>query len=288
MDPGEPSREQAFEAEMLQQGLFEVQPKQGTLKPQEQMDIEAFYYPKKPGEHYLNIFFQVLNGKPLILRFAGQTLEKGGYLQLRKDRFVLPPTPINLVTPITYPLEVRNLGSIKFGYEVNEKPLQDLAESNYKFHDVFYIPMHKKKNVQVQPNKSEFIYVMFRPIEAKKYYVELPIAANDIDSIQHVTLKLEGTGYHPQAGPPPPFKSIFEGVPQCRSNLRGLGSQVSFSLDEVDFGEVDVSTPSRRVVVMYNHSDKYALNFSFVKTGLVWYLPFASKSVATMSYSSSR
>ncbi len=271
MDPGEPSPEQAFESQMLQKGLFEVQPKQGTLKPQEQMDIEALYYPKEVGEHYLNIFFQVLNGKPLILRFGGQTLHpRRGHLQLRKERFVLPPTPINLITPITYPLEVRNLGSIKFEYEVDEKPLQELAEKNYNFGEIFYIPTHKKKKVPVQPNKSEFIYVMFRPIEAKTYSVELPITVKDIEGTQNVTLKIDGTGYHPSQGPAPEHESMFKSVPLCRSNLKGLGTNVSFSLDEVDFGEVDVRWPSRRMVIMYNHSEKYALNFVFGMTGLVW------------------
>ena len=271
MDPGEPSVEQAFEGQMLQKGLFEVQPKQGTLKPNEQMDIEALYYPKEVGEHYLNIFFQVLNGKPLILKFSGQTLHpRRGHLQLRKQKFVLPPTPINLTTPITYPLEVRNLGSIKFEYEVDEKPLQELSEKNYNFKDIFYIPTHKKKKVPVQPDKSEYIYVMFRPIEAKKYSVELPITVKDIEGSQNVTLRIEGTGYHPSGDSIPSHQSIFSSVPLCRSNLKGLGPMASFSLDEVDFGEVGVESPSRRMVTLYNHSDKAALNFVFGMTGLVW------------------
>jgi len=260
---------------MLQDGLFEVHPKSGTLKPNEQMDIEALYYPKKMGEHHLNIFFQVLNGKPLILKFAGQTLHyRRGYLQLRKEVFELPPTPINLVTPITYPLEVRNLGVIKFEYELDEKPLQELSEKNFNFKDIFFVPTHKKKKVPVQPNKSEYIYVMFRPIEAKEYYVELPITVKDIEGSQNVMLKIKGKGYHPIAGPTPVHQSIFTDVPLCRSNLKGLGSMVSFSLDEVDFGEVDTNSPSRRTVIMYNHSERNTLNFVFGMTGLVWYFSF--------------
>lgn len=280
MDPGEPSPEQAFESQMLQKQLFEVNPKQGTLKPNEQMDIEAYYYPRDVGEHNLNIFFQVLNGKPLILRFAGQTLPaKRGHLQLRKEVFVLPPTPINLTTPITYPLEIRNLGSIKFEYEVDEKPLQELAERNYNFKDIFFIPSHKKKKAPVQPSKSEYIYVMFRPIEAKTYSIELPIAVKDIEGTQNVMLKIDGMGYHPGTEVVPQHQSMFRNVPLCRSNLKGLGPNVLFSLDEVDFGEVDVSCPSRRNVIMYNHSERFALNFMFGMTGLVWYVFSSSHNI---------
>lgn len=275
MDPGEPSPEQAFENEMLQKGLFEVQPKQGTLKPNEQMDIEALYYPKEVGEHHLNIFFQVLNGKPLILKFAGRTLHpRRGHLQLRKEKFILPPTPINLITPITYPLEVRNYGSIKFEYEIDEEPLRELAANNYNFNEIFYLPTHKKKKIPIQPNKSEYIYVMFRPIEAKTYSIELPITVKDIEGAQNVTLKIEGSGYHPLEGSTPIHQSVFSSTPLCRSNLKGLGQMASFSLDEVDFGEVDPDTPSRRMILMYNHSEKNSLNFVFEMTGLVWYLLF--------------
>jgi hypothetical protein len=271
MDPGEPSTEQAFETQMIQKGLFEVQPKEGILLPGEQKDIEVFYYPKEIGEHHLNIFFHVVNGKPLILRFAGQTLPpRRGYLQLRKETFILPPTPINLITPITYPLELKNLGSIKFEYEVDEKPLEEFAKTNYNFNEIFYIPKQKKKKVPVQPNKSEFIYVMFRPIEAKEYDIELPITVKDIEGSQNVTLKISGTGYHTMHGTPPTIPSIFHNVPLCRSNLNGIGSKVFFSLDEVDFGEVDVQTPSRRMVTMYNLSEKNSLNFIFGMTGLIW------------------
>jgi len=272
MDPGEPTPEQAFENEMLQKELFEVHPKQGTLKPNEQMDIEALYYPKEVGEHYLNIFFQVLNGKPLILKFAGRTLHpRRGHLQLRKEKFILPPTPINLNAPITYPLEVRNYGSIKFEYEIDEEPLRELAAKNYNFNEIFYLPTQNKKKIPIQPSKSEYIYVMFRPIEAKTYSIELPIIVKDIEGTQNVTLKIEGTGYHPLEEAIPPYKSIFNSTPLCRSNLKGLGQKASFSLDEVDFGEVDPNVPSRRMIILYNHSENDSFDFAFEMTGLVWY-----------------
>lgn len=275
MDPGEPSPEEAFEAQMLQKGLFEVQPKHGTLDPQQQIDIEAVYCPseKDTGEHHLNIFFQVLNGKPLILRFAGQTLKKGSaYLEMRKEVFVLPPTPINLITPITYPLEVKNVGPIKFDYDIDVSPLEDLAKSNHNFNEIFSIPTHKRKKAPVHPNRCEFIYVMFKPIEAKTYAVELPIIVKDTEANKEVMLRIEGTGYHPAQESPPPHQSLFVSVPPYRSNLKGLGPNVSFSLDEVDFGTVDEQTPCRKMVVMYNHSEKNSLNYIFGHTGLVWYV----------------
>lgn len=31
------------------------------------MDVKVYYYPKEVKLHYLKVFFQILNGKPLII-----------------------------------------------------------------------------------------------------------------------------------------------------------------------------------------------------------------------------
>jgi hypothetical protein len=52
--------------------------RQGFLKPDQELDVEAYYYPKEIGTHHLNIFFRVLNGKPVILKIKGETLPRRG------------------------------------------------------------------------------------------------------------------------------------------------------------------------------------------------------------------
>ena len=73
-DPGEPSREQAFEKHILEKNIFTIEPRRGTLEPGEQMDLSVLYYPIEVRKHHLNIFFQISNGKPLAIRFEGETL----------------------------------------------------------------------------------------------------------------------------------------------------------------------------------------------------------------------
>lgn len=68
-DPGEPSEEQAFEKHILEQNIFTIEPRRGSLAPGEQMDVSVLYYPKEVKKHHLNIFFQILNGKPLAIQF---------------------------------------------------------------------------------------------------------------------------------------------------------------------------------------------------------------------------
>lgn len=80
------------------------------------MDLNVFYYPKEVKLHYLKIFFSIQNGKPLILNFSGQTLNRRAQLQLLKNIYNLPPVPIGLEWAVTYPIEVKNLGITKLKY----------------------------------------------------------------------------------------------------------------------------------------------------------------------------
>jgi hypothetical protein len=45
--------------------------------------------------------------------------------------------------------------------------------------------------------------------------------------------------------------------------------QAAFSIEEIDFGEVDPEIPSKRIVILYNMSSTQKLNFEFFKTGLL-------------------
>ncbi len=75
------------------------------LKAGEQIDVVLCYYPKEVGKHYLSGFFQIAHGKPMVLKLMGETLSRRAYLELANDYFHLPPMPINLNIPVTYPVE---------------------------------------------------------------------------------------------------------------------------------------------------------------------------------------
>lgn len=79
-DPGEPTPEQAFEKHILAKQIFVIEQKSGTLQPGEQVDCSVLYFPKEVTKHYLNVFFQITNGKPLLLRFEGETLHRRAQL----------------------------------------------------------------------------------------------------------------------------------------------------------------------------------------------------------------
>lgn len=195
-DPGEPTPEKAFEKHILDSKIFNVHPRQGHLMPGEQMELNVYYYPKEVERHYLKAFLQILNGKPLIINLEGETLLRRAYLRLLKDIYYLPPTPIGLEWAVTYPIEIKNLGITKLKYQIDTTALEALNAANYDFR-IFEI---QNPEGTLAANDTQYIYTLFRPLEAKNYAVDLPIKISDIEgpSPHSHTLMLRGTGYHPE------------------------------------------------------------------------------------------
>ena len=266
-DPGEPTEEMAFERHILEKGIFHIEPKRGNLEPGQQMDVNVFYYPKEVKLHYLKVFFAIQNGKPLIINLQGETLHRRAQLQLLKEVYSLPPVPIGSEWAVTYPIEIKNLGIAKLKYQIDTTLLEKMNKDNYDFR-VFEI---QNPEGTLLTNEIQFIYTLFRPLEAKEYFLDLPIKVTDIEgpSLETYTLRLRGYGYHYETKKPEE-PAFYEDLPKCRSNLNDNGSLAAFSLEEIDFGELETGELSRRFVILYNLHPTQRLKFDFAKSGLMW------------------
>jgi hypothetical protein len=114
-------------------------------------------------------------------------------MQLQKEEYYLPPIPIGLEWPITYPIEMQNLGITKLKYALDMGPLEALNSANHSF-SIFEI---QNPEGVLLPNETQYLYTLFKPLESKNYSLDLPIKISDIEGVvQNITLKLRGTGYH--------------------------------------------------------------------------------------------
>ena len=249
-DPGEPTAEQAFEKHILSKRIFTIEPRVGSLAPGEQTDCAVFYYPKEVLKHHLNVFFQITNGKPLLLRFEGETLQRRAQLQMLKHTYVLPPVPIGLEWPITYPIEIKNLGITKLKYQIDTAALEDLNEGNFDF-KIFEI---QNPEGTLSAGDTQYIYTLFRPLEAKEYAVDLPIKISDIEgpSPHSHVLKLRGKGYHPEEAQLPVEVPFYEDLPKCRAYVGEEGQMAAFSYESIDFGDLEHGQVANRFVILYN------------------------------------
>lgn len=194
-DPGELTPDKAFEKHILDKKIFTIYPREGHLSPGEQMELNVYYFPMEVRTHKLQGFFQINNGKPLIINLIGETLQRRAYLNLLKKIYYLPPTPIGLEWALTYPIEIKNLGITKLKYQIDCDPLETLNQENFDFR-IFEI---QNPEGTLAPNDTQYIYVLFRPLEAKEYAVDLPIKISDIEgpSPHSHSLKLRAKGFNP-------------------------------------------------------------------------------------------
>ena len=68
----------------------------------------------------------------------------------------------------------------------------------------------------------------------------MPIKISDIEgpSLESYSLKLRGVGYHFEDKKPAEVQ-FYEDLPKCRANLTESTSLAAFSLEEIDFGELE-------------------------------------------------
>lgn len=174
--------------------------------------------------------------------------------------------PIGLEWSVTYPIEIKNLGITKLKYKVGLANIESLNKENYDF-KVFDID---NPEGVLMPNEIQYLYTVFRPLESKKYNIELPIKVSDIEGVvQNISLKLNGEGYQGEENKPKEIQ-FYEDLPKCRAHCDPEDEiQAAFSVEEIDFGEVDPEVPCKRMVILYNMSHTQKLSFEFFKTGLL-------------------
>lgn len=128
----------------------------------------------------------------------------------------MPSVPIGMELPVTYPIEIKNLGITKLKYCIDLRALESLNKLNHDFR-VFDI---QNPNGELKTGETQHIYTMFKPLEAKKYELDLPIRIEDIEGQQKEPqiLRLRGTGYHPGQKKPEEAQ-FYEDLPLCRANL---------------------------------------------------------------------
>lgn len=178
----------------------------------------------------------------------------------------MPPVPIGLEWAITYPIEIKNLGITKLKYQIDMSRMEKLNQDNHDFR-VFEI---QNPEGTLRSNEISHIFTLFRPLEAKKYALDLPIKISDIEgpSVEPYTLRLRGTGYHLVQEKPEEVQ-FYEDLPVCRAHLNDDGSMAAFSTESIDFGDISHDEPSRRFVILYNLNPTQKLKFDFQKTRLI-------------------
>jgi len=153
-------------------------------------------------------------------------------------------------------------------YTIDLSTLEKLNRSQHEF-PIFHVV---NPSGPLKPGETSHVYVDFLPLEDRLYALDLPIKVEDIDGEQkdRVVLKIRGTGYHHVDKIPKKEEQFYENMPLCRANLADGGAMAAFSMESIDFGELEAGEPSRRFVVLYNIDPTDKCTFKFAETGLTY------------------
>lgn len=106
---------------------------------------------------------QILNGKPLVLNLRGTTLAPlEGLLAVKKLNFELPETPVGLLQPVKYPIEIQNVGSSKVSYKTDVEEYDansNILNSQFNVFDI------QNPQGSLLPNEKQYLYCLFKPLE---------------------------------------------------------------------------------------------------------------------------
>ncbi len=112
------------------------------------------------------------------------------------------------------------------------------------------------------------MFCLFKPLEQKNYNFEVTINVfNNEVKIDEITVKVDGLGYF--QNPPKAVNSQVQEIPSARSLVSPIGSKVFFSIEEIDFGELEYGKSEHRIILLYNLSSDNKFNFKFNQLALM-------------------
>ncbi|XP_067459268.1 cilia- and flagella-associated protein 65 [Thunnus thynnus] len=249
-ETGEFSSTELYQMKVQENQLFSISPRSGTLLPGQQRAVQFSYSHEFAGADQFPIVFKLSYGREILLNFQGVTVERDRpYLHFASNQHVFTPVTIGDLTPPTQVYEVYNGGAVPVHYEVDTAVLSQLQVDNFN-HPVLCClnPVGI-----VLPGRTAMLEFIFSPLEAKIYYMDIPIYIQDGDS---TLVKFEGCGFgSPALGSSNPFKcSDAEPTVPCVQRVPFPGQVVFLSEDSVSLGDIPVCSRSSRIFFLTNMS----------------------------------
>lgn len=231
---GEPTREDVNQQELVEQGVFDVQPREASLAPGESVTVVMHYaYTslQTDGVHELPVLVKLAMGKQVRLLLRGQTLEPAVpklWFGNPREEFEMNPVPIGVMAPPVQSVELYNPSSVDVRYAVDQGPLAELQSRNYDFEILRCL----NPSGVVPANSQTTLQFVFRPLEAAKYSVELDVAygmaADESGAATGLeTITVWGVGFAPD-------KPSIYSEPDAPPTVGGLSMGDGAGLEEDD------------------------------------------------------
>ncbi|KAI8923507.1 hypothetical protein BC831DRAFT_417141 [Entophlyctis helioformis] len=279
-DPGDYTEEQLHHNLILDNNIFCVTPKSGSLRQGESVQVLMSYSHEFAGLHMLPVVFKLRNGasrsgKEIMISFTGYSVPPGKkYLHLQSASHSLHPISIGVHNPPVQTYRLMNRGSVSLEYYIDTSSLERLKQENHNFDILSCL----RSSGTIPPGGMDYIEWIFHPLEEKQYEVDIPISVVS-GRTRIVTIKgqgLQSLDSHPGVRHELP-RTMPLTIP-ASDNIDASDQISALSLETISFGNVPLGAVVRQVVVITNTSKSVDASFkwtvpSFWPAGTIKVLP---------------
>ncbi|NWV48006.1 CFA65 protein, partial [Daphoenositta chrysoptera] len=239
--------------------LFRVSPKSGTLLPGQEKPVQLSHRHDFIGTDRLPVLLKISYGHEILLTFSSVTVgHNQRYLHFASNKHQFTPIAVGSSYPPTQTYKLYNGGSVPVQFEVKLDNIVKIQENNFK-HPVFTC---LNPRGEIFPGETGHIEWIFSPLEAKTYWVDVPIHILEGESIP---VTFEGAGYNPNTIQEAATSSCIFSSPvfSGSAKLAVPGQAATLSHHRICLGNIPDCTKVGRLIFLNNVLKNKAVVFSW-------------------------
>ncbi|KAL9957579.1 hypothetical protein ACROYT_G034498 [Oculina patagonica] len=261
-ETGEYDEDELHEMQVMDNKLFNIEPRRGKLLPGECCTVTLTYSHLFTGTNRLPILFKVMRGREILLNFIGVTVDPDSfYVHFANTRHMFEPVPVGGTSPPVQVYELYNGGARVVKYELDMEPLAQVQAQNYGCRIFECL----NPSGEIPPGCAALIYWQFAPLEARTYMVDIPVR---IIGGETVLVTFTGVGYDQRIlGDTLPVKDVGSTTVPDKQIVQ-VHKQLSYlSVECIPFGDVPLYTMSHRMFFLTNSSPDHIISFRWILEG---------------------
>ena len=256
-DTGELDQFEAKELYLMENSIFSVDKKSGSLSPGERASIKCSHKHTLAGESILPVLLKIRRGREVLLNFKGITSQLSvPHVNFTSDTFHFRPIPVGLLLPPLQAYKIFNGGDAGSFYELDTSPLIELIQqtNGLQVLDCLnpsgHIPAY---------GYTELLF-LFTPPEPIQYSVDMLLKFEGDTKL--LTFIAEGFTMDETSKSNSvllPYKQEITKVPT--KQLIHFETEIAvLSSNTISFKHLPLFSPARRITFLRNNSDR---NLSF-------------------------
>ncbi|XP_033103427.1 cilia- and flagella-associated protein 65-like [Anneissia japonica] len=261
-ETGEFDADELHEMRIMDNKLFDIQPRKGHLDPGQSDTITLTYNHDFAGTDRLPVLFKVMRGREILLNFIGVTVDHDkNYVHFPSSKHMFSPVPVGGVNNPTQVYELYNGGAVEVTYQLDLTALEYVKEENYN-HKIFEC---LNPSGVIQAGQTANVQWVFSPLESKTYMVDVPIHIIGGDT---ALITFTGVGYDKRImGDTMCFtdQTQLSGVPAVQGVP--IPRQLLYLSEErISLGNLALFSQSRKPVYLTNRSQDHTVAFEWYVT----------------------